>query len=101
MAGELVVPVDKPVVAYISSMDVIHCFAVRPMRVTQDAIPGMSIPAWFTPTRVGTYQINCAQLCGNGHYGIRGTIKVVSQADYDKWVAKNSSAGAGAGAGYE
>ncbi len=101
VANELVVPVDKPVVAYISSMDVIHCFAIRPMRVTQDAIPGMSIPAWFTPAKVGTYQINCAQLCGLGHYGMRGILKVVSQQDYDKWVAKNSSAGAGAGSGYE
>jgi len=101
VANELVVPVDKPVVAYITSMDVIHCFAIRPMRVTQDAIPGMSIPAWFTPHQVGTYQINCAQLCGISHFLMRGTLKVVSQQDYDKWVAKNSSAGAGAGGGYE
>ena len=101
VANELVVPVHKPVVVYITSMDVIHCFSIKPMRVTQDAIPGMSIPAWFTPERVGTYQINCAQLCGVSHYGMRGTLKVVSQEDYDKWVAKNSSAGAGAGGGYE
>jgi cytochrome c oxidase subunit 2 len=101
VANELVVPVDKPVVAYITSMDVIHCFAIRPMRVTQDAIPVMSIPAWFTPHQVGTYQINCAQLCGISHFLMRGTLKVVSQQDYDKWVAKNSSAGAGAGGGYE
>ena len=101
VAGELVVPVDKPVVVYITSMDVSHCFSIKPMRVTQDAIPGMSIPAWFTPKRLGTYQINCAQLCGVSHYGMRGTLKVVSQEDYDKWVAKNSSAGAAAGGGYE
>jgi cytochrome c oxidase subunit 2 len=101
VANELVVPVNKPVVVYITSMDVIHSFAIKPMRVLQDAIPGMSIPAWFTPNRVGTYQINCAQLCGVSHYGMRGTLKVVSQEDYDKWVAKNSSAGAGAGSGYE
>lgn len=101
VGDELVVPVHKPVVVYITSMDVIHCFAIKPMRVAQDAIPGMSVPAWFTPERVGTYQINCAQLCGLGHYGMRGTVKVVSQEDYDKWFAKNSSAGAGAGGGYE
>jgi len=89
------------VVVNITSMDVIHCFSIKPMRVTQDAIPGMSIPAWFTPKRLGTYQINCAQLCGVSHYGMRGTLKVVSQEDYDKWVAKNSSAGAAAGGGYE
>ncbi len=101
VAKDLVVPVNKPVIAYISSLDVIHCFASKPLRVTQDAIPGMVFPAHFTPVKLGTYQINCAQLCGNGHYGMRGTIKVVSQADYDKWVADKSKAGAGAGGGYE
>jgi cytochrome c oxidase subunit 2 len=92
VASELVVPVHKPVVVYITSMDVIHSFSIKPMRVTQDAIPGMSIPAWFTPDKEGTYQINCTQLCGVSHYGMRGTLKVVSQQDYDKWVAKNCSA---------
>ena len=101
MARDFVVPVNKPVVVYITSMDVIHCFAIKPMRVAQDAIPGMSIPAWFKPVVQGTYQINCAQLCGNGHYAMRGTLKVVSQPEYDAWFAKKSSAGAGAGGGYE
>jgi len=101
VAKNLVVPINKPVIAYISSLDVIHCFASKPLRVTQDAIPGMVIPAHFTPVKLGTYQINCAQLCGNGHYSMRGTIQVVSQADYDKWVADKSKAGAGAGGGYE
>jgi cytochrome c oxidase subunit II len=101
VAKDLVVPINKPVIAYISSLDVIHCFASKPLRVTQDAIPGMVIPAHFTPVKLGKYQINCAQLCGNGHYGMRGTIEVVSQKDYDKWVADKSKAGAGAGGGYE
>jgi len=99
--AELEVPVGKPVIVYISSMDVIHCFACRPMRVTQDAIPGMVIPAHFTPAKVGTYEIQCAQLCGSGHYSMKGLIKVVSPEEYQQWVAKKSSAGAGAGAGYE
>ncbi len=101
VANDLVVPVDKPVIAYISSLDVIHCFACKPMRVTQDAIPGMVFPAHFTPTKLGTYQINCAQLCGMGHSRMRGTIKVVSQADYDKWVAQKSKASGGSAGGYE
>jgi cytochrome c oxidase subunit 2 len=70
------------------------------MRVTQDAIPGMSIPAWFWPKKEGTYQINCAQLCGNSHYAMRGTMTVVSQAEYDKWVASKTAAGGGGG-GFE
>jgi cytochrome c oxidase subunit II len=95
--SELVVPVNKPVLAYVSSLDVIHCFAIKPMRVTQDAIPGMVFPVHFTPKKKGTYQINCAQLCGIGHSKMRGTIKVVSQADYDTWVAAKSKAGGGGG----
>lgn len=101
VTGEFEVPVDKPVIVYITSRDVIHCFACRPMRVTQDAIPGMMIPAHFTPVKTGTYMINCAQLCGAAHYSMRGTLKVVSPEEYQKWVASKSSAGAGAGAGYE
>jgi cytochrome c oxidase subunit II len=101
VSKDLVVPVNKPVIVYISSLDVIHCFAVKPMRVTQDAIPGMVIPAHFTPVKLGTYRINCAQLCGAGHYSMGGTLKVVSAEDYQKWAAAKSSAGAGAGAGFE
>jgi cytochrome c oxidase subunit 2 len=101
VAKDFVVPVDKPVIVYISSLDVIHSFACRPMRVMQDAIPGMLIPAHFTPKVPGTYMINCAQLCGAGHYSMKGTVKVVSAGEYQKWVAAKSKAGAGAGAGYE
>jgi cytochrome c oxidase subunit 2 len=90
VVSELEVPVNKPVVVHITSLDVIHCFAIKPMRVTQDAIPGLSIPAWFTPVQEGQYLINCAQLCGNGHSTMHGYLKVVSQAVYDKWVATKS-----------
>lgn len=92
--NDLVVPVNKPVLVEITSLDVIHCFAVKPMRVTQDAIPGIMIPAWFHPVKEGTYNINCAQLCGNSHYAMRGNLKVVSQAEFDKWVAEKSKSSA-------
>lgn len=98
---DLEVPVDKPVLVYVSSLDVIHCFACRPMRVTQDAIPGMVIPAHFTPKKLGTYEINCAQLCGIGHYSMRGTIKVVTGEEYDKWVASKVKAAGASNASYE
>jgi cytochrome c oxidase subunit 2 len=63
------------------------------MRVCQDAIPGLRIPLWFTPTRTGVYQINCAQLCGPGHAEMSGGfLTVESQADYDKWLASKSQA---------
>ena len=91
--GEMHVPVNKPVICYISSKDVIHSFKVIAMRVTQDAIPGMRIPLWFTPVNEGRYQINCAQLCGNSHSAMAaGMLVVESQAAFDKWL--NSKRGA-------
>jgi cytochrome c oxidase subunit 2 len=89
--NEFHVPVNKPVVAYISSKDVIHSFKVIAFRVTQDAIPGMRIPCWFKPVETGRFQINCAQLCGNGHSSMTGGFLVVdTQEDYDAWLAANS-----------
>ncbi len=88
--NQLYVPVNKPVVVHLSSLDVIHSFSIKPMRVCQDAIPGMSIPLWFTPTQTNQYEINCAQLCGNAHYRMRGYLNVVSQAEYDKWLAEKA-----------
>jgi cytochrome c oxidase subunit 2 len=85
--NEIHVPVGKPVIMYVSSKDVIHSLKIIAMRVCQDAIPGLRIPCWFTPTTIGRYQINCAQLCGSGHAGMTGGfLTVESQADYDKWL---------------
>ena len=84
---------NKPVIVYLSSKDVIHSFKVIAMRITQDAIPGMRIPLWFRPTTEGRYQINCAQLCGNGHSQMSGGFLVVeSQEKYEKWLASKSGA---------
>ena len=92
--SEMVVPVNKPVIAHISSLDVIHSFAVKQLRVAQDAIPGMSNPVWFTPTKPGTYQITCAQLCGNGHSQMRGLLRVVEPAEFDDYLrGKSKTAG--------
>ena len=85
--NEIHVPVGKPVIMFVSSKDVIHSLKIIAMRVCQDAIPGLRIPCWFVPTQVGRYQINCAQLCGNGHAAMSGGFVIVqSQADYDKWL---------------
>jgi cytochrome c oxidase subunit 2 len=66
---------------------------VNPLRVTQDAIPGMKIPLWFKPTVEGDYMINCAQLCGNSHYFMKGIFKVMSQEKFNAWLAEKSKAG--------
>jgi cytochrome c oxidase subunit II len=92
-AYEIHVPVNKPVIAYVSSKDVIHSFKIVAMRACQDAIPGLRVPCWFTPTKIGRYQINCAQLCGGGHSAMsNGFLIVDSQDDYDKWLKSKSGA---------
>jgi cytochrome c oxidase subunit 2 len=94
-ASEVVVPVGKPVIAHISSLDVIHGFAVKPLRISQDAIPGLSNPVWFTPTHEGSYFITCSQLCGNGHSSMRGVLRVVSPAAFAEYIKGKSAKPAG------
>lgn len=86
-------PVGRPAICRVSSMDVIHSFKIPAMRVTQDAIPGMVIPTHFVPTKTGKFMIICAQLCGNGHSNMRGDFEVVTQAEWDTWYAEKSKAG--------
>src|SRR6185295_19037496 len=83
--NQLNLPVDRPVLVHLSSKDVIHSFGLYEMRVKQDAIPGMTIPVWFIPNRVGEYEIACSQLCGLGHFRMRGFITIQNAADYQKW----------------
>lgn len=90
--NQMNIPVDKPVLVHLSSKDVIHSFGLFEMRVKQDAIPGMSIPVWFIPNRVGDYEIACSQLCGLGHYRMRGFVSVKTQADYDAFLAEEAKA---------
>ena len=91
--NEIHVPIGRPVLIYLSSKDVIHSIKLVAMRVTQDAIPGLRIPFTFTPTKVGRFQIECAQLCGNGHAAMaNGFILVQSQRDFDAWLKSKAPA---------
>ena len=92
LKSDIVVPMkknkdgtSKSVTIDLTSKDVIHCFKVLPLRVCQDVIPGMRIPIHFRPTKVGRYQITCAQLCGDGHARMKGALKVVDEAEWDEW----------------
>lgn len=85
--NQLTLPVDKPVLVHLSSKDVIHSFGLYEMRVKQDAVPGLDMPVWFIPNRIGDYEITCSQLCGLGHYRMRGFVNIRSQADYEKFLA--------------
>lgn len=89
--NQLNLPVDTPVIAYLSTMDVIHSFAITSMRVKQDAIPGMEIPVWWEPTVAGAYEVNCSQLCGLGHYRMRGFVTVMEQAEYQSFLTEEGA----------
>ncbi len=85
---EMVIPVGKPVHVFLRSRDVIHSFYVPQFRLYQDAVPGRTIKwVWFQTTRTGEFELACSQLCGTGHYNMKAKIRIVSQADYDKWYA--------------
>ena len=87
--NQIYLPIDKTVLITLTSKDVIHSFGVPAMRVKQDVIPGMTTHVWFTPNKLGSYEIACSQLCGTGHYRMRGIINVVSQSDFNQWIQQN------------
>ena len=84
--GELHVPVDRDVIMDLSSKDVIHNFDLPGMQMAQDAIPGQVIPIWFKPVKTGTFEVVCGQLCGLGHYAMKGTVVVDTPDEYQAWL---------------
>ncbi len=84
----LTLPVDRTVVIHLASRDVIHGFTLNEMRVKQDANPGMTARVWFTPIQIGTWEIACSQLCGLGHYRMRGEYRIVSPEAWEEWQAE-------------
>jgi len=95
--NQLYLPVGRPAIIHLTSRDVIHSFGIPLMRVKQDVIPGLSIPTWFTPTKTGTYEIVCSQLCGLGHYRMKGYVNVQFEEDYADWLAENAKSVSGEG----
>jgi cytochrome c oxidase subunit 2 len=87
VTGTMYLPVNREVEVHLRAVDVIHSFFVPQLRFKQDAVPGLNIPMYFTPTAIGEYEIACAELCGLGHYKMHGVVHVVSQEDFDKWLA--------------
>jgi cytochrome c oxidase subunit II len=96
--NQLYLPANKPIIVRLRSKDVIHSFNLPEFRVKQDAVPGFTIPIWFTPnvttaemrTRTGNpefqYEIACAQLCGLGHYRMRAFVTILSAEEFQKWM---------------
>ena len=89
--NQLNLPVNRPVIVHLSSKDMVHSFALPQMRVKQDVIPGIAQPVWFTPTQTGEWEIPCSQLCGLGHYRMRGFYTIQTQAEYERVAGERSS----------
>ena len=89
-AGELHVPIDRPVTLRMEAKDVIHAFWVPEFRLKQDVIPGQPTQLSFTPTRPGRYPIVCAELCGPYHGGMRSTVVVEEPEAWDAWFTSNA-----------
>ena len=77
VTAALAIPVNRPVELRLRSKDVIHSFWVPPLRFKQDLVPGMEIKVHFTATRVGKYEIACAELCGQLHFKMRAFMLVL------------------------
>jgi cytochrome c oxidase subunit 2 len=84
-------PVGKPVKLSLRSIDVLHDFYVPQFRSKMDGVPGMVTFFWFTPTRTGTYEALCAELCGVGHHTMRGTVVVEEEGAYQAWLGKQQT----------
>jgi len=82
------IPVDKPVKLLLRSKDVLHDFAVAEFRVKMDLVPGLVSYMWFTPTKVGSYEVLCEELCGLAHFTMRGRVVVDTQEDFETWQAQ-------------
>ena len=92
--NQLHFPVGKAVVVTVTSKDVIHSFFLPEFRVKQDAVPGMKTRIWFEGNKVGHWEIACAELCGLGHFRMKGFVTVDTPEDYEKWLAEQAAANA-------
>jgi cytochrome c oxidase subunit 2 len=92
--NQLHFPVGIPVVATLTSKDVIHSFFLPQFRVKQDLVPGMTTRIWFEATRVGNWELACAELCGLGHYRMKGFVTVDTPEDFQKWLTDQAAAAA-------
>jgi cytochrome c oxidase subunit II len=80
------VPIDTPVRLIMQSQDVIHSFFVPAFRIKQDVVPGRDTRTWFQATKLGTFQLLCAEFCGTDHSAMRGRIVVMRKGEYAAWL---------------
>lgn len=88
LRGQLSLPVGRMVVIRLRALDVLHSFTVPQFRVKQDLVPGFLGRMQFVPTKVGQFELACAELCGLGHYRMRGFVNVKEEAEYQQWLSE-------------
>ena len=86
--NDLHIPVNEEIVLSIKSQDVLHSFFLPNLRLKQDVVPGMKQFVWFRANKMGIYDIVCAELCGWGHYKMRGRMTIETQDRFDTWLAQ-------------
>ena len=91
VGDDLHLVVGKPVKALLRSIDVLHDFYVPQFRAKMDMVPGMVTYFWFIPTRTGTFEALCFELCGIGHPNMRGKVVVETESDYQAWLKKQKT----------
>jgi cytochrome c oxidase subunit II len=96
---QLYVPKDRPVRFYVKALDVIHDFWVPAFRMKIDAVPGIETKYRVTPSRLGTYPVVCAELCGLGHAVMRAQTHVVTPAEFNTWLAEQKAPAAATAGG--
>src|SRR5690606_8757308 len=84
---ELHLPLGKPVKLLLRSKDVLHNFSVAQIRVKMDLVPGLVTYVWFTPTRTGTFDLLCEELCGIAHFAMRGRMVIDEPDTFSTWLA--------------
>jgi cytochrome c oxidase subunit II len=87
ISPELHLPINIPRKVQLRSVDVLHDFSVPQFRVKMDLVPGLATRLWFTPTQAGTFNLNCQELCGTGHFTMLGRIVVEDDAAFQGWLA--------------
>jgi len=83
---EVHLPIGGPVKVLLRSKDVLHDFYVAQIRSKMDLVPGMITYFWFTPTKIGEYDVLCAALCGSGHYSMRSRMVIEEESDFQAWL---------------
>ena len=90
-SDDLHLPIGKPVKVLLRSIDVLHDFYVPEFRAKMDMIPGSVTYFWFTPTRTGTFEVLCAELCGVAHAQMRSKVIVEEERDYHAWLEQQKT----------